>query len=59
MKLRYMYDDRGNYRVYYKRIDVNKVEIYCTQAGEWFFCSKDGEPQEHLTEVEINNIEIK
>lgn len=52
------HDDPGNCRVYYERVDIRKTEIYCIQAGEWFFCSKDGEPQEPLTEEEINNIEI-
>jgi hypothetical protein len=55
--VKYLYEDRGNFRHYYKGTENNK--LYCTaplsmltlsqwkasgEPREWLECSKDGEP---------------
>ena len=41
--------DPGNLRVYYRSRGRTKT-LYCVQDGEWYLCSKDGEPQGLLKE---------
>jgi len=49
MDVSFYFEDRGNYRNYYKPVDKKDKRLYCTQPSiegqeEWFVCSKDGEP---------------
>jgi hypothetical protein len=46
-----------NQRDYYK--DTKHKQTYCKEFNEWYFCSKDGEPQEELTALEVSNITIE
>ena len=44
-------------RDYYK--DTKHKQTYCKEFDVWYFCSKDGEPQQELTTQEINSITIE
>jgi len=46
-----------NQRDYYK--DTKHKQTYCKEFDQWYFCSKDGEPQEELTSIEVSSIIIE
>lgn len=56
IELTQVYEDRGNYRFYFKC--MNK-RLYCTQPNylgelDMYSCSPDGEPSHIITNFKIN-----
>lgn len=58
LRVTYLYEDRGNYRHYYRPANKGDKRLFCTQpdsnwVSQWYICSKDGEPSHEVTELEI------
>jgi hypothetical protein len=66
--VKFIREDSGNFRHYYREVDGLRKRLFCTQPAEmltlpqwraqgepldWYECSRDGEPSHRVNNIEV------